>query len=120
SIDSAGCWATAAARAPVEGRRRRHACGDAVKVEIVTIGDELLLGYTVDGNAARLGRELSTVGIAVSRRTTVGDDAAAIVDALRDALDRSGAVITTGGLGPTSDDVTREAVAELFGRTLAL
>ncbi|MHB1223279.1 MAG: CinA family nicotinamide mononucleotide deamidase-related protein, partial [Gemmatimonadaceae bacterium] len=65
-----------------------------------------------------LARELSEIGVAVTRRATVGDDVAAIVETLRDALDRTGAVITTGGLGPTSDDRTRQAVAELFGRRL--
>lgn len=89
-----------------------------MNVELVTIGDELLLGFTVDTNAALLARELSEIGIAITRRATVGDDVAAIVETLRDALDRTGAVITTGGLGPTADDRTREAVAELFGRAL--
>lgn len=91
-----------------------------MNVELVTIGDELLLGFTVDTNAAHLARELSALGIGVVRRATVGDDTVAIVNALRDALERTGAVITTGGLGPTSDDRTREAVAELFGRRLSL
>ncbi len=89
-----------------------------MKVELVTIGDELLLGFTIDSNAAHLGRVLSTIGVTVPRRTTVGDETGAIIDVLRDALDRSGAVISTGGLGPTTDDVTRQAVATLFGRQL--
>jgi nicotinamide-nucleotide amidase len=87
-------------------------------VELVTIGDELLLGETVDLNAVWLARELGAVGISVVRRSTVGDDAAAITSAVREALDRTGAVITTGGLGPTSDDRTRPAIAALFGREL--
>ena len=87
-------------------------------VEIVTIGDELLLGETIDINAVWLARELGAVGISVVRRTTVGDGAAAIASAVREALDRTGAVITTGGLGPTSDDRTRPAIAALFGREL--
>jgi nicotinamide-nucleotide amidase len=91
-----------------------------MNVEIVTIGDELLLGFTVDTNAAHLARELAAIGITVARRGTVGDDAAVIRDAIGDALDRAGAVITTGGLGPTSDDVTKPAVAELFGRAMVL
>lgn len=89
-----------------------------MNVELVTIGDELLLGFTVDTNAALLARELGEIGVAVTRRATVGDEVEAIADTLRDALDRTGAVITTGGLGPTSDDRTREAVARLFGRPL--
>ena len=87
-------------------------------VEIVTIGDELLLGETIDSNAAWLARELGAVGITVVRRTTVGDSAADITAAVRDALDRTGGVITTGGLGPTADDRTRPAIAAVFGREL--
>ena len=87
-------------------------------VEIVTIGDELLLGETIDTNAAWIARELGAIGVSIVRRTTVGDAAADISAAVRDALDRTGAVITTGGLGPTSDDRTRPAIAALFGREL--
>ena len=87
-------------------------------VEIVTIGDELLLGETIDINAVWLARELGAVGISVVRRTTVGDGAAAISAAVREAVFRTGGVITTGGLGPTSDDRTRPAIAALFGREL--
>lgn len=89
-----------------------------MKVELITIGDELLLGYTIDTNAAHLARELASVGISIVRRATVGDEADEIAAAVEDALDRTGAVITTGGLGPTSDDRTRPAIAELFGREL--
>ncbi len=89
-----------------------------MQLEIVTIGDELLLGETIDINAVWLARELGAVGISVVRRTTVGDGAGAIAAAVREALDRTGAVITTGGLGPTSDDRTRPAIAALFGREL--
>lgn len=85
------------------------------EVELVTIGDELLLGFTVDTNSAFLSQRLAEQGIAVVRRTTVGDTHAAISSAVREALDRTGAVITTGGLGPTSDDLTRDAVASVFG-----
>ncbi|MDQ6886014.1 MAG: competence/damage-inducible protein A [Gemmatimonadota bacterium] len=91
-----------------------------MRIEIVTVGDELLLGFTMDTNAAHLARELGAIGVEVVRRATVGDDAAAIADAVREALDRSGAVITTGGLGPTSDDMTKPAIAALFGRALRL
>lgn len=87
-------------------------------IELITIGDELLLGFTVDTNAAYLGRELSALGIGIVRRETVGDDAEQIAAAVREALARTGAVITTGGLGPTSDDRTRDAVAVVFGRAL--
>jgi len=87
-------------------------------VELLTVGTELLLGYTVDTNAAAAGRLLADAGVRVVRRATVGDDARAIQDAAAAALERSGTVIVTGGLGPTADDLTREAVAGLFGRRL--
>ena len=87
-----------------------------MKVEIVTIGDELLLGFTIDTNAAHLGRELASIGVAITHRASVGDDSAMIAQAVREALDRSGAVITTGGLGPTADDMTKPAIAAIFGR----
>ncbi len=89
-----------------------------MNVEIVTIGDELLLGFTTDTNSGFLGRELATFGVGVARHTTCGDDIAVIVATLKEALERTGAVITTGGLGPTADDMTVEAVARLFGRGL--
>ena len=91
-----------------------------MRIEIITIGDELLLGFTTDTNAAYLARELAGLGVEVVRRATVGDDADAIASAVRDALDRTGAVITTGGLGPTADDLTKPAIAALFGRRLEM
>jgi nicotinamide-nucleotide amidase len=91
-----------------------------LKLEIITIGDELLLGFTTDTNAAYLARELAGHGVEVVQRATVGDDADAIAAAVRDALERTGAVITTGGLGPTADDLTKPAIAALFGRRLEM
>ncbi|MEO7043453.1 MAG: competence/damage-inducible protein A [Gemmatimonadaceae bacterium] len=90
-----------------------------MNVEIVTIGDELLLGFTVDTNTSFLGRELASLGITVVRHTTCGDDIAVIMTTVREALERTGVVITTGGLGPTADDMTVEALAKLFGRTMS-
>jgi len=89
-----------------------------LNVEIVTIGDELLLGFTVDTNSGFLGRELASLGVTVARHTTCGDDIGVIVQTLREAMNRTGAVITTGGLGPTADDMTIEAVAKLFDREM--
>lgn len=89
-------------------------------VELVTIGDELLLGTTVDTNSAWLGQTFTEAGIRVMRRATVGDDDAAIRAAVREALDRTGTVVCTGGLGPTADDRTRPVIAELFGAELRL
>lgn len=90
------------------------------RVEVVTIGDELLLGFTIDTNAAYLARALASIGMHIARRTTVGDTAVAISGAVREALDRTGAVITTGGLGPTSDDLTKPSIAAIFGRGMEL
>ncbi len=83
-----------------------------MRAEIITTGTELLLGTIVDTNAAYLSRQLSKIGLDLHFRTTVGDNAARIATAVRQALARSDVVLTTGGLGPTVDDVTREAVAE--------
>jgi nicotinamide-nucleotide amidase len=91
-----------------------------VKLEVVTIGTELVLGLTVDSNGADVGRVLAAAGVEIVRRTTVPDRADAIRAAVGEALDRSAFVLTTGGLGPTSDDATKTVVAELFGRRLVL
>lgn len=87
---------------------------------MIAIGTELLLGETVEGNGAWLGRRLAALGIPVVRRTTVGDDDEAITASVHEALQRTGALVCTGGLGPTSDDRTRPAVARVFGRELVL
>jgi nicotinamide-nucleotide amidase len=92
----------------------------SLQVELITIGDELLLGFTIDTNAAHISRTLAASGVEVVRRTTVGDEADKIAVAVREALDRTGAVITTGGLGPTSDDLTKPAIAKIFGREMKL
>ena len=84
-------------------------------LELLTIGTELLLGFTVDTNGAEIASAVSGVGVRVVRRTSVGDDPDAIRTAVQDALARTGAVLTTGGLGPTRDDVSKTVVAELFG-----
>ena len=91
-----------------------------MRIEVVTIGDELLLGYTIDTNAAHLARELAGLGVEIVRRTTCGDSAESIAAAVGDALDRADGVITTGGLGPTSDDLTKPSIAALFGREMVL
>ncbi|MFN2636619.1 MAG: competence/damage-inducible protein A [Gemmatimonadaceae bacterium] len=89
-------------------------------MELITIGDELLLGFTIDTNAAHIARTLAASGIEIVQRTTVGDSPDLIADAVREALERTGAVITTGGLGPTSDDLTKPAIARIFGRKMRL
>src|SRR5512132_2960433 len=89
-----------------------------MRLEIITIGDELLLGFTVDTNAAHLARELAAAGVGIVRRATVADSAADIATAVGEALERSDGVITTGGLGPTADDMTKAAIADLFSRQM--
>ncbi len=86
--------------------------------EILTVGTELLLGFTVDTNAAVMGRLLAEAGMPVRRHLSVRDGAADIRDALRGALERSGTVIVSGGLGPTDDDLTAACAADVFGRRL--
>ncbi|MES2303994.1 MAG: competence/damage-inducible protein A [Gemmatimonadota bacterium] len=87
-------------------------------IELVTVGTELLLGFTIDTNSAWLGKALAAVGGQVVRRTSVADAPAAIEDAVNAALSRTGFVITTGGLGPTRDDMTKNVVAELLDMPL--
>ena len=91
-----------------------------MKLEVVTIGTELLLGHTVDTNAAELGRALAAAGAEITRHTTVADRPDSIRAAVAEALERTGFVLTTGGLGPTRDDMTKTVVAELFGKRLLL
>jgi len=91
-----------------------------VKLEVVTIGTELLLGQIVDTNAADLGRELAAAGVEIVRRTSVADRPELIRAAVAEALDRTGFVITTGGLGPTRDDMTKKEVAAIFNKPLVL
>jgi nicotinamide-nucleotide amidase len=83
-------------------------------IELVTIGTELLLGLTVDTNGAEIARTLAAQGVRVTRRVSVADRADAIGAAVSEALRRTGAVLTTGGLGPTRDDISKKVVAELF------
>ena len=89
-----------------------------MNLELVTIGTELLLGFTIDTNSAFVGQALAAAGVRVVRRTSVPDEAAAVQEAVREALGRSRLVLTTGGLGPTRDDLSKHAVAELFGLPL--
>jgi nicotinamide-nucleotide amidase len=87
---------------------------------IISLGDELVLGQTVDTNSAWLARQLIAIGVVPSQHVTVGDDLAATRDAIADAAGRAGCVLISGGLGPTPDDVTREALAAAIGAPLVL
>jgi competence/damage-inducible protein CinA-like protein len=91
-----------------------------VKLEVVTIGTELVLGQILDTNAVDLGRELAAAGVEIVRRTSVADRPDMIRAAIAEALDRTGFVITTGGLGPTRDDMTKKEVAAIFQKPLIL
>ena len=89
-----------------------------MQAEIITIGDELLIGQVVDTNSAWLGSTLGDDGIKVMQITSVQDHAAQIVQAVNDALSRADIVLMTGGLGPTKDDITKKTLAEMFGMKL--
>jgi nicotinamide-nucleotide amidase len=89
-----------------------------MKAEIVAIGSELLLGQLVDTNSSYIAKRLAENGIELVQTTTVGDDLQRMKEVIKDAINRSEIVITTGGIGPTEDDLTREAIAEVFQRPL--
>ncbi|MBQ4390572.1 MAG: CinA family nicotinamide mononucleotide deamidase-related protein [Paludibacteraceae bacterium] len=85
-----------------------------MQAEIITIGDELLIGQVVDTNSAFMAQQLNSVGVEVERVVSVHDDAEQIAQALDDALTRADIVITTGGLGPTKDDITKHVLCNYF------
>jgi len=99
---------------------RRASSESPMRIEIVTIGNEVLSGRTFDTNFVFLARALEEASVIVAWHTTVGDAAETIGDALKLALTRADGVIMTGGLGPTPDDLTRKAVATALNRTLQL
>src|SRR5213078_3935009 len=86
--------------------------------EIIAIGSELLTPDRTDTNSLWLTERLNEIGVEVKLKTVVGDDEARLEEAIRDALKRSDIVITTGGLGPTEDDITRQVSARALGREL--
>jgi len=89
-----------------------------MQAELLSVGTELLLGETLDTNAAYLAEKLSELGISVYHKTTVGDNAERLVAALRISLARADVVLATGGLGPTDDDITAAAIAQVAGVNL--
>jgi nicotinamide-nucleotide amidase len=91
-----------------------------VRAEVVAVGTELLLGQIVDTNSAWIAERLAATGIDCHYQTRVGDNVARIREVLATALSRADAVVVCGGLGPTQDDVTREAIAEVMGTALVL
>src|SRR5690606_5531740 len=86
--------------------------------EIITIGDEILIGQIVDTNSAWMAQQLNTVGIRVQQISSVADTTKAIADALIVASARADLIFVTGGLGPTKDDVTKQTLASYFGCVL--
>lgn len=89
-----------------------------MKAEIITIGDEILIGQTIDTNSAWLGVELNLIGIDVVKITTISDNQMAIINALKYAVKNADLVIVTGGLGPTQDDITKMTLCEFFNDDL--
>jgi nicotinamide-nucleotide amidase len=89
-----------------------------MKAEVIAIGSELLLGQIIDTNSSYIAKRLAENGIELVQTATVGDDLQRMKEVIREAINRSQIVITTGGIGPTEDDLTREAIAEVFQRPL--
>lgn len=89
-------------------------------IELISIGTELLSGRTLNSHAQALGAALTNIGLRLSRDTTIPDEIETIQSAVREALERTDIVVVSGGLGPTSDDITREALAALYGRKIVL
>lgn len=89
-----------------------------MRAEVIAVGSELLLGQIVDTNSAVIARHFASIGLDLFYKTTVGDNLGRLTATIRQALERSDVIVTTGGIGPTADDVTREAVAAATGREL--
>lgn len=89
-------------------------------LELISIGCELLSGRTLNSHAKTLGASLTAIGLTLSRDTTIPDDMEIIQSAVREALERADIVVVSGGLGPTSDDITRDALAGLFKRRIVI
>ncbi|RZK58101.1 MAG: competence/damage-inducible protein A, partial [Pedobacter sp.] len=88
--------------------------------EIITIGDEILIGQIVDKNSAWMAKELNKIGVQVKQITSVSDSAEHIINALNEAKTRADIILITGGLGPTKDDITKLTLAKYFNMPLRL
>lgn len=91
-----------------------------MNVEIISVGTELLLGDIVNTNAQYISKELAAIGINVYRQMTLGDNIDRLVRSFEIAFERADIVLTTGGLGPTGDDITKEAAAKYFGQEMVV
>ena len=89
-----------------------------MQAEIITIGDEILIGQIVDTNSAFISRQLNKIGVSVYQITSVQDDKQHILQALQEAEGNADIIIVTGGLGPTKDDITKKTIAEYFNDRL--
>ena len=85
-----------------------------MKAEIITIGDELLIGQVIDTNSAWMGEEFNKIGIKINRITSISDDRDEIISTLKEASQRAQLILITGGLGPTNDDITKKTLADFF------
>src|ERR1700710_271462 len=86
-----------------------------MQAEIITIGDEILIGQIVDTNSAWIAQKLNAIGIRVKQISSVSDDREHILKALSEAHRRADVILITGGLGPTKDDITKKTLADYFG-----
>jgi len=91
-----------------------------MNVEIITIGDELLIGQVTDTNSAWLATQLNNIGLKVVRITTISDTKQAILDSIKMAASHADIILITGGLGPTKDDITKQTLCEYFETQLEL
>ncbi len=89
-----------------------------IQAEIITIGEELLIGQVIDTNSAWISQQLNLIGISIKQITSISDNKQQIVDTLNEAINRSKIVLITGGLGPTKDDITKHTLAEYFNSEL--
>jgi nicotinamide-nucleotide amidase len=93
---------------------------EQIRAEVIAIGDELLIGQTINTNAAWLGEQLNAIGIKVHRSTVISDDKSEIVNVLNESSSRSHIIIMTGGLGPTKDDITKHTLCDYFNTELVM
>ena len=100
--------------------RAEKMTGEHIRAELIAIGDELLIGQTINTNAAWLGEQLNAIGIRVNRTVVISDDKNEIVAALNEASARSHIIIMTGGLGPTKDDITKHTLCDYFNTELVI
>jgi len=91
-----------------------------MKATLITIGDEILIGQTIDTNSAWMGKELNQIGIIVHEIISISDTPEHVIQAIETSMKSSDIILTTGGLGPTKDDLTKETLAEYFGKNLVV